>query len=190
MAFLLQHGGAGTEANFNLVGALVLVEILHDVGDRLQMSAGLLGGLVRHLSAVGGIDGVLIGEAGVGVGALDACGSAGVHILQHPGIARRELIEFIGAVANRGKLALHILFTRKRIQMSPEAFAGVGLERLKLLVRIGHRRVDVGGCLRLGSRLLIWCGAALLGNNRQGERGNQGQGKQETVLHLTFLRRE
>ena len=75
-----QYRDTRPEANFKLVGALVLIEIFDRLRDGVQLSIRLLGGVAGHLSAVRGIHRVLVSEAGVGVGALDSSRGARVNI--------------------------------------------------------------------------------------------------------------
>src|SRR2546430_13946671 len=54
--------------------------------------------------------------------------STRVDVFNHLAVRGGQLIQFVHAIADRGSLPLYILFARKRIQMSPETFVGIGLK--------------------------------------------------------------
>ena len=54
---------------------------------------------------------------------------ATVDVLDHLGVGRGQLIEFVDAIADRRGLALHVLLASEGIDLSPEAFVRVRLQR-------------------------------------------------------------
>jgi hypothetical protein len=107
-----------------------LVDVADYRFNRGETAVGLSCRLLGHLSFVAGVYSVLVGFVGLGRGQLDALLGAAIHILNHPGVAGGEFVEFIHAVADGLGLALYILLAGKRINFAPETFASFCLQRL------------------------------------------------------------
>ena len=108
-----------------------------------QAGGGLGRGLLGGIGAVAGVDGVLVGFVGLGRGQLDALLRARIDVLDHLAVGGGEFIELVDAIADRRGLALHVLLAGKRIQLAPESFVGIRLQRM-----FAGRVVGLGsGCL-------------------------------------------
>src|SRR5208337_3874286 len=77
---LAKDGLAGLEADFGLIGSLVLVDISNHGFDGLNTSCRLLRALLRHGGFVTGVNRVLVGLIGLVGGHLDSGLSAGVGV--------------------------------------------------------------------------------------------------------------
>src|SRR5205823_2902614 len=117
---LAQHRLSRAEANFRLVGGLVLVDVADYAFNGGQAIVGLGRGSLRLGSLVAGVDGVLVGLSGLRRSLLNALLGAAVYILDHFRIRGCELIELVDAVANRLGLALNVFLAGKGVDLSPE----------------------------------------------------------------------
>ena len=120
----------GAEADLSFARGLELVDVGYDLLHRVQTFGGLGRGLVSKLGAVAGVNSVLVGFVGAQAGHADTFGGARVNVLDHLGVGRGQLVELVHASAHRIKLALHVLLAGERVQMSPEAFLAVVLQRI------------------------------------------------------------
>src|SRR5262249_50633426 len=127
---LAEEALAGTEADLSLRDRFVLVKLAYRRLHAGDLGVGLLCSLIGRIGALAGVHGVGIGVIGLGHGVFDAFCRARVNVRDLLGIFCRQFVEFVYAAANRVKLASHILFTGKGIQVSPESFVPFVLQRL------------------------------------------------------------
>src|SRR5208337_2330163 len=121
---------SGLEKDFGLGRGLVLIGVGNHLLDRVQTAVGLLRGLLRGLRFVAGLDGMLIGLVGLQRSKLDSLLRARIGILDRRGVGGGQLIEFVEAVADRLRLPRNVFLARERIQVTPEAFASLRLQRV------------------------------------------------------------
>jgi hypothetical protein len=150
------------------------------------MLTGLGCGGVRLLGPIAGVQCVLVGFVRLVRGNTNAFLRAGVYVFDVLRVLRRQFIEFVYAVPDWRHLALYVLFAGERVQMPPESFTGVRLQRLasRHSLFLLRRR---SGSLRRGSRRLL-CGvvgvrSCILRQRWQRQGRSQGKRDQETALH-------
>ena len=173
LGVLAQHRLSGLEKNFGLGGGLVLIDVGDHLLDRVQTRVSLLRGLLRGLRLVAGLDGMLIGFAGLGRSELDSLLRARIGILDRPGVGGSQLIEFVDAVADWLRLPRDIFLARERIQVTPEAFASLRLQGIFAGGAVGPGG-RLGRGLR-GRRLSLGSGTLLRENWH-----SQGYGQQQS----------
>src|SRR5215472_7608507 len=118
----------------------------------------LLRGLLSLGGAVASVYCVLIGFVSLVRRQLDAVLGTGIDVLDRLAVVGRELIQFVDPVADRLGLLLHVLLAGERIQLSPESFVGLRLER----------RFAAGASLSGGGGILVGGRGSLLVGSRLG----------------------
>src|SRR5436309_556126 len=91
---------AGTEANFGLSSGLILVNLGDCLLDGSQAGGGLLGGLLGLVSASARVQRMGISVIGLAHGVADAFSCARIHVSNHLGVFRGELIQLVHAATN------------------------------------------------------------------------------------------
>ncbi len=164
LSFGIQLSLTGTKANLGVIDLLVLIEV-RDGGVQLRgLRAGLLRQCVRLIGGGAGGGGGSAGLPGGGFGLTDTGLGAGVYVFNVCGIARLKLIELVEAVLDRIELPIDPLFAGEGVDFSPEAFVGLGCQRMAGGVGAVGVGVRLGGgaCLdlrgSLGRGLLVGLG--------------------------------
>src|SRR6185437_535577 len=183
---------SGSEANLGVRDRLILIQSADRLLHGVQTRACLIDGLLRCLRAVAGIDSVLVGLIGLERSLADTFLRASIDVLDVLRVLRSKLVALVHAVANRGHLALNVFLAGERIQVSPEPFVRVLLQRLMrgkidVVVCVGAIRLRLcgrGDGLRSRRCLLVCAAVGFLGESRNHQSCSQRQRKQVTELHL------
>ena len=106
---------SGTEANLGVRDRLILVKRAESLLNGVEASAGDLNALLRLLSAVAGIDGVLVRQVGFGICLVNTLLRTRIHVFDVLRVGRCELIQLVHAIADRRHLALDVFLPREWI---------------------------------------------------------------------------
>src|SRR5437868_4317190 len=156
--------GSGSEL-FQIV--LQQADFHATTADSLVLALG--GSLLRQLGLGFRVDGMLISFVGLGRGQTDAFLGTRIDVLDHLAVGGGQFVELVDAIPDGLGLPLDILLAGKRIQLAPETFMGVWLQRLfaagSSLSGCGSVLVSWGGLSRLswgGLSRLSWGGLSRL----------------------------